>query len=292
MQSSFPGYCCCSQSDYGRFQEQKRLLLHPDNVSEVCFFIHAPSVVVAHDASAVYPRTYDPSYAISCCLIAVIFASAFALIFPLLAPAVLVLLFLTLVGELPLLHSSVRPFRCPNKFTAHRFLIGYVYGRTHSSTGGLLQIWLLHRLATILAFQPFVMGLIFLTRRIWVEGGILVGAAVLVIVITEAFCHWRTRLPGRSSLSPITQDSLRTFEESAKPGIGRDVDEESTSLVSSARNTRARGSFASVLEMMSLLAVTPSPSETRGPVPLGQWCFPLQYDKTLTTCNDRNRDLG
>ena len=256
--------------------------------------IHAPSVVVAHDASAVYPRTYDPSYAISCCLIAVIFASAFALIFPLLAPAVLVLLFLTLVGELPLLRPSVQVFRCPNKYrsTAHRFLIGYVYGRTHSSTGGLLQIWLLHRLATVLAFQPFVMGLIFLTRRIWVEGGILVGAAVLVIVITEAFCHWRTRLPGRSSLSPITQDSLKTFEESAKPGIGRDVDEESTSLVSSARNTRARGSFASVLEMMSLLAVTPSPSETRGPVPLGQWCFPLHCDKTLTTRNDRNRDLG
>ncbi|TBU34797.1 hypothetical protein BD311DRAFT_650048 [Dichomitus squalens] len=197
---------------------------------------------------AVYPRTYDPLYAISCCLIAVIFASAFALIFPLLAPAVLILLFLTLV--------------------AHRFLVGYVYGRTHSSTGGLLQIWLLHRLATVLAFQPLTMGLIFLTRRLWIEGGILVGAAVLVIIVAEAFCHWRTRLPSRSALSPIAQDSLKTFEQSAKPGIGRDLDEESTSLVSSARNTRARGSFASVLEMMSLLAVTPSPSEARGPVPL------------------------
>lgn len=48
---------------------------------------------------AVYPRTYDPSYAISCSLLAFIFASAFVLIFPPLAPAVLILLFLTLVGE-------------------------------------------------------------------------------------------------------------------------------------------------------------------------------------------------
>ena len=57
--------------------------------------------------AAVYPRTYDPAYATSCALLAIIFASAFALIFPLLAPAILVLLFLTLVGELPLLRPSV-----------------------------------------------------------------------------------------------------------------------------------------------------------------------------------------
>ncbi|KAI1788782.1 hypothetical protein LXA43DRAFT_1023967 [Ganoderma leucocontextum] len=198
---------------------------------------------------AVYPRTYDPSYAISCSLLAVIFASAFALIFPPLAPAVLVLLFLTLV--------------------AHRFLIGYVYGRTHSQTGGLLQIWLLRRLATILAFQPLVMGLIFLTRRLWIEGGILVGAAAFVVIVVESYCSRRTRQSMRSSLTPITQESLKTFEQNAKPGIGRDPDEETTSLVSSARHTaRVRGSFASVLEMMSLLAVTPSSLDTRGPVPL------------------------
>ena len=146
-----------------------------------------------------------------------------------------------------------------------------MYGRTHSQTGGLLQIWLLRRLGTILAFQPLVLGLIFLSRRLWVEGGILCGAAVFVVAVVEGFCNWRTKLPGRSSLSPITQDSLATFGRSTKPARPRDLDEESTSLVSSARNTRARGSFASVLEMMSLtLAVTPSPSENRGPVPLGK----------------------
>jgi hypothetical protein len=34
--------------------------------------------------------------------------------------------------------------------TAHRFLVGYVFGRTRSQTGGLLQIWLLRRFATLL----------------------------------------------------------------------------------------------------------------------------------------------
>ncbi|KAI9065843.1 hypothetical protein FKP32DRAFT_1566891 [Trametes sanguinea] len=198
---------------------------------------------------AVYPESYDPFYATSCPVLAVIFASAFALIFPLLAPAVLLLLFLTLI--------------------AHRFLIGYVYGRTLSQTGGLLYIWLLRRLGTALALQPLLFGLIFLSRRLWIEGGVLCGFAFLVVLVVETFCDWRMRLPGRRSLSPITLDSLATFEQSAMPGRQRNVDEESTSLVSSARNTRARGSFASVLEMMSLtLAVTPSASEVRGPVPL------------------------
>ncbi|KAI0825014.1 hypothetical protein BC628DRAFT_1339042 [Trametes gibbosa] len=198
---------------------------------------------------AVYPGTYDPVYATSCAVIALVFASAFALMFPLLAPAVLLLLLLTLV--------------------AHRFLVGYVYGRTLSQTGGLLHIWLLRRLGTVLAIQPLLLGLVFLSRQIWIEGGILCGAAVLVVIIVESFCTWRTRLPGRRSLSSLTLDSLATFEQTALPGKRQDVDEESTSLVSSARNTRARGSFASVLEMMSLtLAVSPSASETRGPVPL------------------------
>ncbi|CDO75477.1 hypothetical protein BN946_scf184935.g13 [Trametes cinnabarina] len=198
---------------------------------------------------AVYPIPCDPFYATSCSVLALIFASAFALIFPLLAPAVLLLLFLTLI--------------------AHRFLVGYVYGRTLSQTGGLLYLWLLRRLGTALAFQPLILGLIFLSRRLWIEGGVLCGAAFLVSVIAESFCEWRMGLPGRRSLSPITLDSLATFERSAMPGKQRNVDEEGTSLVSSARNTRARGSFASVLEMMSLtLAVTPSASETRGPVPL------------------------
>ncbi|RXW19335.1 hypothetical protein EST38_g6518 [Candolleomyces aberdarensis] len=63
---------------------------------------------------ATYPRSYNPSYAMGACILAIVFASTFALIFPLIAPAVLVLLLLTLI--------------------AHRYLVGYVYARTHSRT--------------------------------------------------------------------------------------------------------------------------------------------------------------
>ena len=156
---------------------------------------------------------------------------------------------------------------------AHRFVIGYIYGRTHSQTGGLLQIWIHRRLATLLAFQPLLLGLIFLTRDLWIEGGVLCGVAFFVVTITEGYCSWRTKTPGRKSLSPVTNDALDTFLSAAQPTQQRDIEEESTSLVSSARNTRLRGSFASVLEMMSTaLAVGPSSSEVRGPVPLGACC--------------------
>ncbi|KAI0319045.1 hypothetical protein OF83DRAFT_1170563 [Amylostereum chailletii] len=204
---------------------------------------------------AVYPRSYNPVYALSCCAFAVVFASTFSVIFPLIGPAVAVLLFLTLVAQ--------------------RFLVGYVYGRTRSQTGGLLQMWLLKRFGTVLAFQPLLMGLILLSRRLWPEGGTLVGVAVFIVVLVEGFAYWTTRLPGRKSLSMATQEALETFEATArtdKKEIILGEDESGSAGNSEMRATttsRARGSFASVLDMMSVtLAVTPSQYQSRGPVPL------------------------
>lgn len=159
-----------------------------------------------------------------------------------------------------------------------------MYARTHSQTGGLLQIWLLQRFGTLLAFQPLLLGLILLSREFWIEGGILVGVAVVVIIFVESYTRWKTRLPGRKSLSNITQDSLDTFAREAKPATRRDVDEESTSLVTSGHGTRIRsGSMASVLEMMSLtLAVMPSPSPSRGPVPLRKCSRYCGFSLSLT----------
>ncbi|KAI0066505.1 hypothetical protein BV25DRAFT_1820469 [Artomyces pyxidatus] len=198
---------------------------------------------------AVYPRTYNPLFAMGSCILALAFASTFTFIFPLVGPAVTLLLFLTLI--------------------AHRYLVGYVYGRTRSQTGGLLQLWLLKRFGTLLAFQPLLLGLILLSRRLWPEGGVLVGSAAFIVVFVESFCAWKLRRPGRKSLSPITASAVDTFAKAAKPG-GVIVDEERDSLVpSSGRAARTRGSLASVLDMMSVtLAVTPSPYQLRGPVPL------------------------
>ncbi|KIM47616.1 hypothetical protein M413DRAFT_439287 [Hebeloma cylindrosporum] len=153
---------------------------------------------------AVYPRTYNPSFATGACILAIVFASTFALIFPLIAPAVVVLLLLTLI--------------------AHRFLVGYVYARTHSQTGGLMHIWLLRRFGTVLSFQPILLRLIFMTLKFWIEGGILVGSGVFVIVFVETYTNWKTRLPGRQSLSPITQNSLDTFASGADRYLNHETD--------------------------------------------------------------------
>src|ERR1700761_5497893 len=47
---------------------------------------------------AIYPRIYNPAFAMGACILAIIFASTFSLIFPLIAPAVVILVFLTLIG--------------------------------------------------------------------------------------------------------------------------------------------------------------------------------------------------
>ncbi|KAK7055165.1 MPN domain-containing protein [Favolaschia claudopus] len=201
---------------------------------------------------AVYPRTYNPAFATGACILAIIFASIFSIIFPLVAPAVVILLLLSLV--------------------AHRFLVGYVYARTHSQTGGLLQIWLLRRFGTLLSLQPVLLGLIFLSREFWIEGGVLVGTGVFVIIFVELFTVIKTRQPGRRSLSPIVRNSLDAFNKAARPATAkrRTVDDESTSLVSSGRlGHRTRGSMASVLEMMSVtLAVMPPRKPEQVSLPL------------------------
>ena len=154
---------------------------------------------------------------------------------------------------------------------AHRFLVGYVYARTHSQTGGLLQIWLLRRFGTVLSFQPILLGLIFLTRQFWIEGGVLIGTGLFVIVFVESYTNWKTRLPGRKCLSPITQNSLETFANAAHRYVESDT---GTINDSSALGTRTRGSMASVLEMMSTtLAVSPSSFNFTGVVPLREFFY-------------------
>ncbi|KAG6851331.1 hypothetical protein H0H93_005729 [Arthromyces matolae] len=199
---------------------------------------------------AVYPGTYNPSIATATSILSFVFASMFYMIFPLIGPAAAVLLSLTLI--------------------AHRYLVGYVYGRTHSKTGGLLQIWILKCFGILLALQPLLLGLIFLSREFWIEGGVLAGSSLAVFVFFGTYTSWKMRLPGRRSLSPITRNSLKTFEKAAWAINRYAIDDEGTSHGSSSgRNARLRGSMASVLEMMSVtLAVMPSNTNHRGPVPL------------------------
>lgn len=246
--------------------------------------------------SALYPRVYNPAYTIGPCVLAIVFAAIFALIFPLIGLAVTLLLLLTLVGK-PLQPNCYLLSQTFTNTIAHRFLVGYVYVRTHSQTGGIIYIWLLKRLGTLLSLQPICLGLILLSREFWIEGGILVGTGVLVILFVEAFVVAKNRKQSRKSLAPTTQNSLDTFAGQAKNADPHSEDEQG-SLFSGSQTTRARGSMASVLEMMSLtLAVMPSSSQIRGPVPLSKsrrlvlfiyFCIPttflFQKQKRWTIC--------
>lgn len=148
---------------------------------------------------------------------------------------------------------------------AQRFLVGYVYARTHSQTGGLLHMWMLRRFGTLLSLQPLLLGLICLALHFWEEAGVLIGAGVFVVIFVEGYTYWKTRLPGRNSLSPITINSLDTFVNGANT-YHTDTD---SANGSTPPGTRTRGSMASVLEMMSVtLAVMPSSSNYKGAVPL------------------------
>ena len=153
-----------------------------------------------------------------------------------------------------------------------------MYGRTRSQTGGLLQIWLLKRFASLLALQPFLLGLILLSRRLWPEGGALVCTGALTILFVEVYTRIKERRPGRAALSQVSQHALESFQKAARPTNPTVLEEESTSIVSSGRAARTRGSFASVLEMMSTtLAVVPSRYQQHGPVPLRTSCRSLYF---------------
>jgi hypothetical protein len=93
---------------------------HPEATIPRCVMAITKCPSVAYELSAIYPRTYNPSFATGACVLAIIFACTFALIFPLIGPAVVVLLFLSLIGKVfvcslnlkaqRLIHSS--PISC------------------------------------------------------------------------------------------------------------------------------------------------------------------------------------
>lgn len=208
---------------------------------------------------AIYPRSYNPTFGLGCCILAVVFACAFSIIFPLIGPPIVLLLILSLV--------------------AHRYLIGYVYARAGvGQTGGLLHIWLLRRFGTLVALQPLLFGLVILSRRQWALGGILLGTAFAIVVAVEAYAYHKTRLAPRRKLAATTRDALNRFQETARRRAARPrsaKEEEITSNSSAPTQRRPRTSMASILDMISLtLAVMPSSTRRRGPVPLGMFFTP------------------
>ncbi len=189
------------------------------------------------------------------CILAVFFAATFSLLFPLIGPPLVILLFLTLV--------------------AHRYLVGYVYGRVErGQSGGLLHIWLIRRFATMVSLQPLLLGLLLLAYRMWALAWVLLGAAVFIIVFVEAYCTFKLRNPGIRSLSNTTRDCLEEFSHVITSAALKEDDEKSLPSVPRSRSIpdlSRTTSMASFLDMISsTLAVTPS-RRVKGPVPLREF---------------------
>jgi len=202
---------------------------------------------------AIYPRSYNPSFGLGCCVLGVVFASTFSVIFPLIGPPIVLLVLLTMVAQ--------------------RYLAHYVYGRIgQGQTGGLLHIWLIHRFATLVALQPLLLGLILLSRLQWVLSGILLGTALLIVVCVETYARHRLRSYSRSRLNQNARNALQHFESVARPrGLPRFLNGNGVGVLTPASSStrRPRTSIASVLDMISLtLAIMPSSTRVRGPLPL------------------------
>jgi calcium permeable stress-gated cation channel len=164
--------------------------------------------------------------------------------------------------------------------SAHRYLVGYVYSRGGAGEqGGLLQIWLIRRFASVMSLQPLLLGLIFFSHHLWVLGGILTGVGTFLVIAAEVYAVIRCRQPGRNSLPLSIRQSLTVFKHIALQKLDQDEEsksqdshDEHRSFTSRERlsQARSRGSLASVLEMMSItLATVPSNLRQRLPLPLG-----------------------
>jgi hypothetical protein len=132
-----------------------------------------------------------------------------------------------------------------------------------------------------MSLQPILLGLIFLSRSLWVLGGILTGVGTFLLISAEVYVMLRIHSADRKQLPNTALQSLTLFQHIAsnqrsnsdgETKSSSNIDEQA-SLASRERlsQLRSRGSLASVLEMMSItLATIPSRSRNRLSVPLGK----------------------
>ena len=178
-------------------------------------------------------------------ILGVFFAATLSMLFPLLGPPLVILLFLTLV--------------------VHRYLVGYVYGRTYRvQSGALMHLWLIRRFATMVALQPLLLGLILLVHRLWALASVLLAVAALCVIAVEFHAETQTWEPDVDSLSPAAWESLDKFVSQVMTGEVDLMPHPAQFAVD--QGTRA--SMASMLEMISAsLAVAPSAPLQPRPVP-------------------------
>lgn len=76
---------------------------------------------------------------------------------------------------------------------ATHYAARYVHVNVEADSGALFAIWALRIFGWVLCARPLFLGLVFLSRREWVLGGIAAGVSILCLVVFEAFVNKRTR---------------------------------------------------------------------------------------------------
>lgn len=120
-------------------------------------------------------------------------------IFPLLAIPLLLMLYLSFI----VVHHQAE----------------YLYAPSTGYEAATLALWTTRRLAWLLAIQPFIFGLILLSRNEWTLGGISIGLSLLTILVAELLTARRHPAPSRKSLSLRTRRVLDDISRSmTRPG--------------------------------------------------------------------------
>ena len=94
-------------------------------------------------------------------------------------------------------------------FIATRYMIDHVFvERSGEYTNAILTLWTLGRFGLLLATQPFLYGLLLLSRREWALGGASLGVAAIALILATLLTVVRFAPPRRRDLPPKTRRLL------------------------------------------------------------------------------------
>ncbi len=199
--------------------------------------------------AATYPPSFDPSLSFAGCLLAIVYGILFFPIFPLICLPILLFLVLMLVAT----HYAAR----------------YVHVNVEADSGALFAIWALRIFGWVLCTGPLFLGLVLMSRREWVLGGIAMGVSTLSLMVFEALVHSRIRDQPR--LDRKDRQALKQFkralrdEKNTVPS-GLEERENLTPRTDQEAIRQRRQSNLSILELITGMAPR---TAQMGPLPLG-----------------------
>ena len=94
-------------------------------------------------------------------------------------------------------------------FVAARYLVDHVYVDAHGGyTAATLGVWMVLRFGLLLSLQPFLYGLILLSRREWAIGGASLGVSLITLVLVSLLTFTRFPPARRKDFTPGSRKAL------------------------------------------------------------------------------------